>query len=177
MKTPPLYELPIYWIPVYNQESEPVPPYGVVEIKSISSSTGIASVGKPSSDGSTAVFFNGPTPIPPAKTGQATQTKPAIAAYQADNTDCTQPVHGEEWGAESGSWYLHKGQTGFQVVGEGNYGLCNVISGPSAGATSGYSGTITHYRYTWNSTTCVMTETSQAITVVNGLITAVGSFV
>jgi len=51
---------------------------------------------------------------------------PAIAAYQADNSDGADPAHDEQWGTTSGSWYLHKSQTGFRVIGQGGYGLCNV---------------------------------------------------
>jgi hypothetical protein len=171
------YNFPIGYVPVTNGDDEACPPYGVCQITSISASTGIAVIGKPSADSQTTVFFNGPTAIPAGGSGAVHQTLPTIAAYQADNDDNADPAHEDAWGTEADSWYLHKNQTGFQVVGTGAYGLCNVIAGPSAGSTSGYSGTITHYRYTWNSTTCVMTETSQAITVVNGLITAVGSFV
>ncbi len=124
--TPAAYELPIYWFPVYNQESDTCPPGAVVEIKSIDASTGFAKIGKPSADGTGAVFFNSLVAIPAGGRGECTQTFPATAAYQADNATATDPVHAEAWGTVSGSWFLHKGYAGFKIVGAGGYGLCNV---------------------------------------------------
>jgi len=49
--------------------------------------------------------------------------------------------------------------------------------GVAPAGVSGWTGTITHYDVSWNETTCIMTKVSQSITVVNGLITAVGSWV
>ena len=54
---------------------------------------------------------------------------PAIAAYQSD-VDGLDPAHGDTWGPKAGSWYLHKNYLGFQVIGDGGNGLCNVIAQP-----------------------------------------------
>ncbi len=124
--TPAAYELPIYWFPVYNQESETCPPGAVVEVKSIDTSNGYAKIGKPSADGTGAVFFNSLAAIPAGGRGECTGTLPATAAYQANNLTATDPAHDEAWGVVSGSWFLHFGYAGFRIVGAGGYGLCNV---------------------------------------------------
>ncbi len=152
------YTQPIFWMPVINTETDDCPPFAVVEILSVDASTGFANIGKPSASDTENVFFNGPTAIPANSKGQVTQTMPAIAAYQADNSDGADPAHDEQWGTASGSWYLHKGKTGFRVIGQGGYGLCNVqtdkdLSGSggdlfitgqfASGSTVGYIRTVT----------------------------------
>ncbi len=125
MDLPP-YQDPIRWLPIINQESETCPPFGVMELKSTDSSTGLAKIGKPSADGTGTVLFNGPAAIPAGARGEGHQDFPNWAAYQADNDDAADPVHDETWGAKADSWYLHKDQPGFKIIGTAAYGLCNV---------------------------------------------------
>lgn len=120
------YNFPIGYVPVTNGETEACPPYGVCQITSISASTGIAVIGKPTANGKSAVFFNGPTAIPAGGSGAVHQTFPAIAAYQANNDDNADPSHDEVWGTTASSWYLHQGKAGFQSIGTGGYGLMNI---------------------------------------------------
>jgi hypothetical protein len=127
------------WIVVTNGTNETIPPYGVCKITSLSQSTGIAVVGKVSVDGDTAVFVNGQAPIPPGESGSVHCTFPALAAYLADNDTGASPAHGETWKTKASSWYLHKGDTGFEIVGAGGFGVCNIIP-PSAAKRTAYSG-------------------------------------
>jgi hypothetical protein len=121
------YEFPVGWIVVTNGTSETIPPYGVVRITSVDQSSGLPVVGKPNADDDNAVFVNGGAPIPAGEKGSVHCTFPAIAAFQADSGDGANPANGEIWGTKSGSWYLHKWNKGFKILGTGGFGLCNVI--------------------------------------------------
>lgn len=122
-------------ISVINGTSETIPPRAAVKITSFDQSTGLAIVGKVAFDGDAAIFFSGAAPIPSGSKGTIERDPHlAVAAYQADDGD--DPAHGETWGTVAGSWYLHKrppGFPGFEVIGDGAYGLCNVISQPRQG--------------------------------------------
>lgn len=135
MEPRPVYQLPIHYVPVINVADTTCPPYGVCEASGVDEETGFANIDKPSADNTSTVFFNGPTAIPAGGKGQAHQSFPAIAAYQTDNDDAADPAHGEQWGVRSGSWYLHKDLTGFQVIGDGGYGLCNVQRANASGGS------------------------------------------
>jgi hypothetical protein len=140
-----------------NDDAEPCPGFAVVEAKGFDESTGLLKIGKPSAAGSTAVFFNGPSPIGPGDKGQIRHTFPTIAAYQPDNDDGADPEHGETWGTQADSWYLHRDEAGFKVIGDGVYGACNVILDTPAGADSGFWARLTdvvytggQWEYSWN---------------------------
>ena len=130
------YKPPVVWFSVTNGTAYTIPPYAVVKVTSINQSTGIAVVGQVTANGDTAVFFNGASPIPANGDGQVTPTMPAIAAYRLVSEDfpdaVSDPAHGETWGTQAGSWFLHYGQPGFQILGTSGYGLCNVIPQPAS---------------------------------------------
>ena len=115
------------WMAVLNDESEAIPPYAIVEAKSVDQSTSLLRVGLPVGPTLGLCFFNGGAAIPVGGSGQVCSVTPARVAYQADTDQADEPAHGDLWGPRAGSWYLHKGEPGFLVVGDGGYGLCNVM--------------------------------------------------
>jgi hypothetical protein len=123
-----------YWVPVKNNDSVAVPPFGVMAADNAGiNANGQLSIARPSKAGITDVLFNGPSPIGPGLSGQGHQTFPAIAAYNQSAT----PTKGDQWGTAANSWYLVKGSPGFTVK-DANGGLANVtldvvgIVGPGA---------------------------------------------
>jgi hypothetical protein len=117
------------WLAFLNDSGETIPPFAAVEPLGLDESSGLVLVGKPSG-AAVNVWFNGGAAVSPDDSGQLTTTLPARAAYAADNDDGADPVHGEIWGVQADSWYLHRGDLGFQVVGSGSKGICNVIPQP-----------------------------------------------
>ncbi len=112
---------PIDWLLIKNIDSSPIPPGGVCRPVGANDDGSIA-VTQPIIDSQTDVLFNGEGVVPPGQFGQATRTMPAIAAYQG-----APPVNRDIRGAKKGSWYLSEDQTGFEIMGVGVQGLCNVL--------------------------------------------------
>lgn len=104
----------IRWLPVVNTGSAPIPPYAVMRVSGIDSTTGYYQVGQPNADSMTEILINGPSAIPGSAEGQGHRSDPCTVLYETiDGT----PAVGEDWGTESGSWKLRKDKTGFRVLG------------------------------------------------------------
>ncbi len=100
------YVPPIHWILVKNTLEETVPPYAVCVIAvPEDSEDGLPTVRKPSLRNLTAVWFNGPSPIPPGSEGQVTQTFPAYAAFSLQDGQTV--LSAVEWGTKEDSWCMH----------------------------------------------------------------------
>lgn len=158
-------EFPVGWMLAINTESEPCPPFAICEAKGVDEATGLLKIGKPSADGQAAVFFNGGVQIPaydaddlPGCQGQVHQTFPTRAAYETADDD-TPPAHDEIWGTQEDSWYLHKDEFGFRIIGSGSSGICNVIL---ALPTLDLSQTVVT-DVTWDEETCEMTKTTKTL--------------
>lgn len=121
------------YVPVVNSDpNEAIPPFGLMQSVSINT-IGQSVISRP--DGTNAdVLINGAVAIPRMASqssqdnvGQGHRTFPTIMAYQNDNAGGFAPQAGEEWGPIAGSWYLHKGQRGFRILGGGANGLVNAM--------------------------------------------------
>lgn len=101
------------WLPVYNTESIPIPPFAVMRTTGIDSD-GIYQVAQPNADSMTEVLINGPVSIPPLTKGSGHRTDPAQVLIETiDGT----PAVGNDYGTEASNWKLRKNKTGFRVLG------------------------------------------------------------
>lgn len=115
--------------PVRNVSGEAVPPFAVMQVAGFVEFAGRDwfTVVKPDGDGKI-YLVNGPTEIPASgdsATGAACLLTRDIAAHALyDETPETTgdpvvvPAINEEWGPKAGSWRLHRGQTGFLIIGD-----------------------------------------------------------
>ncbi len=105
------------WVPVYNADSQPVPPFGLLAVTGVDT-LGNFTVTRPATDSQNGLLISGPGIIPVGGYGQAHQTFPAIIAYDdgGDDTHNT-PQVGETWGAVANAWTLSKGYAGFLILG------------------------------------------------------------
>lgn len=101
------------WERVYNEHSEPVPPFGVMKSNGMDED-GYYLVTRPDGDSLTEVFVNGPLPIPAEEYGQGTRTEPCTCLIESAGHD---PAQEDNYGTQSGSWKLHYNKTGFRVIG------------------------------------------------------------
>jgi len=100
------------WLPVYNTESIPVPPFAVMRTTGIED--GVYQVAQPNADSMTEVLINGPVSIPPLTKGSGHRTDPAQVLIETiDGT----PAVGNDYGTEASNWKLRKNKTGFRVLG------------------------------------------------------------
>src|SRR5262245_32492844 len=121
------------WLSILNADSQTIPPFAVCLITDVNAD-GFATVTRPSADNQVrGIVFNGPIPVPEGEYGQATETLPAIAAYEqteGDGSGHAEPVAGEVWGAVNGSWKLQEGFSGYVILGGAADGLVNVTRDP-----------------------------------------------
>lgn len=154
---------PLDYAPVKNVSGVTIPSGGLLRVTGIDPDTGAFTVDKPDTNGDPAVAVNSEILIPAGGAGVAHWGSRAVAAYAAaDGT----PAPGDQWGAMAGSWLLHRGRAGFEILAGPGQGLVNVVrtyqpeaggSGSGAGAGGGgevaprCSGVVsseTVYRYT-----------------------------
>jgi hypothetical protein len=120
-------QLPILLIrrvPILNVDTLPIPPYALLAFTGVSDE-GFITVKRPTRNSQTDLLINGPGVIPPLATGAASQTFPAIVAYDEDLG--VTPAAGDTWGSVADSWFLDPTQTGFMVIGGAGAGLVNVV--------------------------------------------------
>jgi len=117
--------------PVINGDTEPIPPFGIMEVNGVQTSTGAFTVTRPSEDGLTNVLFNGSTAIAVGALGSAHMRFPCVVAYVTDDYTGDDPVEGEIWGTAANSWYLTRAKAGFQILGGASSGRANIIPMPA----------------------------------------------
>lgn len=118
--------------PVINGDTQPVPPFGIMQVTGVQTSTGAFTVTRPTQDGLSNVLFNGSTALAAGALGSAHQRFPCIVAYQVDSQTGNSPAVGEIWGAAASSWYLTRAKPGFQILGGSGGGNTNIIPMPSS---------------------------------------------
>lgn len=123
----------------YNNSAETIPPFAVMQVQDTQSVAGrtVVKVGKPTGDSNAAGYLlNGPVSIPAGKTGIGfTASNPTWAFYD----DADTPSNGDDWGAESGSWKLLSGNTGFRVVGGATGGSSDIVLVRVVGSGGGFA--------------------------------------
>lgn len=122
-----------YSLAVLNQSDVAVPPHGVMKSLDVDYTTGLLLVTQPDVDDendTSRLIINSEAAIPAGASGSGTRDFPAKVAYQADNENGADPQPGETWGPLSGSWYLHRGQQGFRIIGGAFGQVVNVTQAP-----------------------------------------------
>lgn len=116
--------IPADGIPVINDDSEPVPAFGIVAYSGTGvNADGFVSITKPTLDGQLTVLVNGSVVIPAGEQGICYPIRQgAIAAYIPDEQTGADPAANEIWGVAAGSWYLVREQPGFQILGGASNG-------------------------------------------------------
>jgi hypothetical protein len=120
-----------YRVPVFNQSSEAVPPYGAMQVAS-SSNVGddkVFNTIKPNGAPTAKVYLNGPVSIPANQHGFGTDEYPAEALIAGT------PAFGAELGPIAASWALSASGKGFQYLGGLASGVGRVAA--KGGTTAG----------------------------------------
>jgi hypothetical protein len=86
------YKDPIRTVLVINQETDTVPPFALLEIRSFDQETGAFLVGKPSRSGRNDLLVNGPQPIDPGGEGQAKDQPEVADALTGQAATCTEII-------------------------------------------------------------------------------------
>jgi hypothetical protein len=110
----------IYRIPFLNTHTEPVPPYGIVQIvgaTEVLEEDTEYFVTKPNGATTAKYLINGPTEVPPNEPGFGTDEYPSDIAY---NPSSGTPSDNSVWGPRANFWTLHHQGTGFLILGGAN---------------------------------------------------------
>lgn len=120
-------------IRVKNTSGETAPAFAAMRMTGVGSD-GIITIGKPDTDDSQNVVFNGPGTIPNDEYGVAyTLTGPLVAACAVgDGT----PTAGQDWGVEANGWHLRLERSGFRILGSVETGLALVTMIAGGGSVS-----------------------------------------
>ena len=132
------------WISVLNTTNEIIPSGALMAPLDVDA-FGNLKVGKPTANGQFCVV-NGEVVIQPfaapdagwPNTGSAgslglgTYDPRVVMAYDLTESP---PVATETWGAQAGSWFAGRGQTGFQILGAPGMGLVNAVRASSTPST------------------------------------------
>jgi hypothetical protein len=108
----PAYEKPILWLPFINDDDEAVPPCAAMEFVSIDED-GFLHCQQPSVSGLRHAFINGMFPVQAGAQGMCSNHPVGVAAYDY----LYDPEPGQIWGTLKDSWYIHKGEFGFVILG------------------------------------------------------------
>lgn len=121
---------------VKNGTAEEIPSHAVMKIVSTGLVSGdeVYTVGKSGGESGGKFLINGPQKITASGWGWATDSYPAIAAYDAGSPPAV-PANGSLWGP-FGSWKLSINGSGFLILGGPESGLVRVAQAPP-GATAG----------------------------------------
>lgn len=123
----------IRWLEIYNDGSDDIPPYAVCRVTGVDEGSNIFLVDQPNADSQREIVINGPIGVPAGFYGQAHRADPCTVLYEtADGT----PASGEDWGTKNGSWKIHKGNTGFRILGNASDNLCEATYLGAAGVSN-----------------------------------------
>ncbi len=100
----------------YNDSGEEIPANAVIAIKdehTIDTRSIVFNVKKPSGAQDVSYSINFPVATPTKGIGSASSSYGRRVLFD----DADTPAAGEEWGPQNGSWKLHKGGSGFTILG------------------------------------------------------------
>ena len=141
-------------VALYNGGSAEIPAYGCYEIYDtyrpdsaetlvLGGGRTVLKVRRPTSDNVANFGINGPLALPAGQSdGFGTQDYPTYAAYDTANA----PAFGEEWGPQSGSCLIKKGNRGLVIYGDASGGIVRVTR---SGAPADYD----HALASWTTAT------------------------
>ena len=106
----------IRWMPCYNSGEETIPPFGLVQIESLTHSGNrpLVGVGAPQQDHWQAgMAVNGPVSLPAGEHGLCSSDFPLLVRYDAEGET---PAIGEQWGPASGEFDARPDGTGLTIL-------------------------------------------------------------
>lgn len=116
----------IRWLPLFNDNAEDCPPFGVFRFVRYDADTGLFHIDKPDADDYIyGIGLNGATTVPAGGYGLGSRDFPNWALYSNESTGSGtthdgSPGYGEIWGPRAGSWEIFESQTGLRVYGGAN---------------------------------------------------------